>query len=331
VSAAPSRDRQHDAAERLSVSVVVPTFERREQLLRTLAPLRRDPGPDEIVVVVDGGRDGSLESVEALASEDDRFTPLFVENRGLVLARVVGAERARGDIVLFLDDDVIPSFGLAGGHALRHAERDGLVVLGYMPTLLPPRRRPGQFPAYLYAYEYERRTRAWERDPGEMLRSFWAGNHSLRRADFLEVTAGIDRPISYHEDLDFGLRCLAAGLEGVFDRSLMARHEHRHGPAAFERDAARSGTGLWRIHARDPERMPAPTPERLEAGLPAPARALLAAARRPGWEPAVLAALRGLVRLAGRCHAYRVEDLAAEMLRRCLQQRAIAAAANGVP
>jgi GT2 family glycosyltransferase len=324
-------ERRRDAAERLSVSVVVPTFQRREQLLRTLAPLRADLGVDEIVVVVDGARDGSLESAEALASEDDRLVPLFIENRGLALARRAGAERARGDVCVFLDDDVVPAFGLAQGHARRHAAREGLVVLGYMPILLPPRRRPGQYPTYLYAYEYERRTREWERDPAQTLRGFWAGNHSLRRADFLAVTAGIDDPIVYHEDLDFGLRCLEAGLEGVFDRSLMARHEHRHGPAAFERDAARSGTSLWRIHARDPERMPAPTPARLEAGLPAPARALLAAARRPGWGPAVERALRGLVRLAGRCHAYRVEDLAAEMLRRCLQQRAVAAATSGAP
>jgi GT2 family glycosyltransferase len=317
--------------ERLSVSVVVPTFERRERLPRVLEPLRADPGPDEIVVVV-SAPDGSLEVVEAIAREDPRFAPVFVEeDSGLVLARVAGAERARGDVVLFLDDDVIPSFGLARGHAARHAGRPRAVVLGYMPILLPPRRRPGEYATYAYAYAYERRTREWERDPAQTLRAFWAGNHSLRRADFLAVTAGIDDPIVYHEDLDFGLRCLEAGLEGVFDRSLMARHEHRHGPAAFERDAARSGTGLWRIHARDPERMPAPTPERLEAGLPAPARALLAAARRPGWEPAVVGALRGLVRLAGRCHAYRVEDLAAEMLRRCLQQRAIAAAASGAP
>ncbi|NUT54404.1 MAG: glycosyltransferase, partial [Thermoleophilia bacterium] len=54
--------------DELTVSVIIPSYNRREQLLRTLSPLVRDPGAHEIVVVNDGGTDGSLEAVRALAA-----------------------------------------------------------------------------------------------------------------------------------------------------------------------------------------------------------------------------------------------------------------------
>lgn len=310
----------------LTVSVVIPSYNRREQLLRSLSPLVRDPGAHEIVVVNDGGTDGSLEAVRALAAEAPRVRVLDIPNGGQRRARLEGAREATGDVVLFLDDDVVPGFGLAAGHGLRHAERPGLVVLGYMPIVLPARRRAGLYPSYLYASEYERRADAWERDQGETLRGFWAGNHSLRREDFLAVMAGDAPPLTYHDDLDFGLRCLAHGLEGRFDRSLVARHEHRRDPAGFERDAARSGADLWHVHRRHPARVPEPTPRQMAAGLPRPARALLAVAVTGPGGRVVAAALRGFAAAAGRLGAFRAEELAGEMLRRCVQQAAIAEA-----
>ena len=312
--------------EGLTVSVIIPSYNRREQLLRTLSPLVRDPGAHEIVVVNDGGTDGSLEAVHALAATDPRVRALDVPNGGQRQARLTGARAATGEVVLFLDDDVVPGFGLAAGHALRHAERPGLVVLGYMPILLPARRRAGLYPSYLYASEYERRADAWERDPGETLRGFWAGNHSLRREDFLAVMAGDTPPLTYHDDLDFGLRCLAHGLEGRFDRSLVARHEHRRDPDGFERDAARSGADLWHVHCRHPARVPEPTPRQMAAGLPLPARAMLALAATGTGGRGIAAALRAFTAVTGRLGAFRAEELAGEMLRRCVQQAAIAEA-----
>ena len=58
--------------------------------------------------------------------------------------------------MLSLDQDVVAHEGLVSGHAARHAQAPGRVVLGYMPTVRPP-RRPGSFVIERYADEYERR------------------------------------------------------------------------------------------------------------------------------------------------------------------------------
>ena len=49
-----------------SVSVVVPTFNGAPLLERILRPLLDDPAASEVIVVVDGSRDGSFDLVERL-------------------------------------------------------------------------------------------------------------------------------------------------------------------------------------------------------------------------------------------------------------------------
>lgn len=92
-------------------SIVIPTRDRRESLLRCLEALgRQDPGagPFEVVVVDDGSRDGTAEAAEAPA----RPFPLRVLRRGApggpCAARNEGAAAAAGEFLAFLDDDVVP-------------------------------------------------------------------------------------------------------------------------------------------------------------------------------------------------------------------------------
>ena len=97
----------------------------------------RDPAAAEIVVVVDGSSDGSIELLEQLSRSQPRLRPFFMENRGLNAAVQAGVERATSEIVLILDDDLVASPGLASAHARHHRAAPNLVVLGYSPVLSP--------------------------------------------------------------------------------------------------------------------------------------------------------------------------------------------------
>ena len=55
-----------------TTSVVIPTHGRRALLADVLAPVLADPATAEVVVVVDGCDDGSLEFVAGLRRDDDR-------------------------------------------------------------------------------------------------------------------------------------------------------------------------------------------------------------------------------------------------------------------
>ena len=300
----------------VATSVVLPTRDRAGGLHRIVAPLLADPAAHEVVVVVDGSRDGSRAVVEGLARADPRVRPVWLDGRGEMAARQAGAEAARGDVLVFVDDDVLAGTALVTGHARHHAARGGLVVLGYMPV---PETAEG-FASRLYRREYEERCSTYERDPSNVLLHLWAGNFSMRRSDCLAVGLADDAyDERYHPDTDFGLRCLAAGLEGRFDRRLRASHLHRRALPEFTRDARSQGAArvlLRELHG------PAPLPRNaFETGLPGPARRVVRLARRPRATTLLRALLGAGVGGAGRLRAAAVEDACARILRRIEQQR----------
>jgi GT2 family glycosyltransferase len=308
-----------------SVSVVMPTYRRSELLPSVIAPVLVDDATTELMVVVDGTHDGSLELLERHARHDARLRPMLVEHGGAARARQVGVERATGEVVLLLDDDVIAGPNLVAGHARRHAEGSGLVVVGTMPVRLDGLARRGNFTAYLYAHEYERFSAAYETDPNRVLLWLWGGNISIRRDDALRV--GLESPsrrrYDYHEDRDFGLRCRRAGLIGVYDPPLRAEHLHTRSLAAFLRDARRQGRDDVRLH-RDHRDLIGPFDMAAEeANLGLSFRLAVRLSRIGVIGVLEMTALRLVLRAAGWLGWFRLETRAAVILRRIEQRRAI--------
>jgi O-antigen biosynthesis protein len=94
-----SRQRQHPM-----VSVIVCTYNGGRTLRECLEGLRRMNYPNyEVIIVNDGSTDNT-----ALIASDYPFQLITTANQGLSNARNTGAEVARGEIVVYLDDDAIP-------------------------------------------------------------------------------------------------------------------------------------------------------------------------------------------------------------------------------
>jgi GT2 family glycosyltransferase len=92
-----------DATRWLSVSVVIPTYNRAALLPRALASALGQCAPgDEIIVVDDGSTD---ETEQAIAPFRDRIQYLKVANGGAGKARNIGVRRAKNALVAFLDSD----------------------------------------------------------------------------------------------------------------------------------------------------------------------------------------------------------------------------------
>jgi glycosyltransferase involved in cell wall biosynthesis len=299
--------------------VVVPTHNRRASLSRVVPSILADPATTELVVVSDGDAE-SFELLRGWAVEDRRLEPLLVPHGGQAAAREAGACSATGEVLLFLDDDTVATPRLVEGHARHHAGGLGLVVLGYAPTVTPTPRRPGDVATFLYAREYERSWSRLEREQGAILHNLWGANLSIRRADALRI--GLRSPLSelYHEDRDFGLRCLEDGLRGHVDRSLVAWHLHTRPLAAFLADARKQGAGRRLLHDRHPEVLGPMPAWAFEEGLPLPARWLIRSTRQPLARRVVGSLLFVVTRVAGRVRVFRAETAGAKLLRRIEQQ-----------
>lgn len=305
-----------------SISVAMATHNRRELLPRVLAPLLEDHATSEIVVVVDGSRDGSFELLEELAFRDARVRPVLIPPSGRSRAQQAAIDRTSGEVVLLLDDDVVGDPGLVTGHAAHHARARSVVLVGYMPPVLPPERAPGQFATFQYAREYEYTCAAYERDPRQVLLNLWGGNVSLRRADLERVPLHADDQALYHSDRDFGLRCLKTGLTGIFDRSLSARHIYSRSLGEFVRDARLQGKGHFRVHQLHRDVIGELDLGVFVADAKPRTRLVIRSARSPLVRPLVTAGLRVLVKLAGSAQRFPLETRAALLLRLIEQQGA---------
>jgi len=305
-----------------TVSVVIATHQRRSRLQRAVEPLLADPDLLEVVVVVDGSRDGSIELLEEMSERDDRLKPLFNENRGDIGARYAGVEAAQGDVIIILDDDEVARGGLARGHAAHHAGAERKVVAGYYPTTLPAQRTADNFATFVYDVHYEAACREYERDPDSILLRLQGGHFSMRRDDYLRVGREWWTNVhGYHSDLDFGVRCLRDGLTGVFDRSLVVDHEYHRPLGPFLADARSSGVNRSMVHWLHPDLLGPMAADHYERGLPAFARAVVRSARRPRAEGLWRRLLYRAVVAFGRLRLFKLQTRSAQLLRRIEHQR----------
>ncbi|WP_225206448.1 glycosyltransferase family 2 protein [Novosphingobium huizhouense] len=210
-----------------AISIVVPSHNRRDLLAALFAALAAQaPGTPafEVIVVADGCRD---DTVAWLGAQREDFVHRVIETpgRGPAFARNRGAELARGAILLFLDDDVMPSPGLVSAHAAMHRREAGTAVIGPYP----PWPHPGEdiFRARIRASWLEHF--AALRRPGHRFgfRDLLTGNLSIARSLWREM-GGLDEAFARaREDHELGVRLIREGVPIRYcDEAFAWHHEH---------------------------------------------------------------------------------------------------------
>jgi glycosyltransferase involved in cell wall biosynthesis len=125
----------------ISASVVVCTRSRADRLTGCLAHLSDQVpagvgGEVEVVIVDNGSTDRTADVAAAWCTQDPGRRRLVAEPvAGLSRARNRGIAVARGDVVLFLDDDAVAPRGWVAAHLAAY-ERDPLVVAVGGPVVL---------------------------------------------------------------------------------------------------------------------------------------------------------------------------------------------------
>ncbi len=120
------------------LSVVIPTYNKKEMLARTLSALaqQRVACDWEIVVVDDGSTDGTDELLAARSGEEGSRLRVAKPGRNLgrAGARNLGIQSARGRWVLFLDDDIVVPADLLSAHLALLQENPGCGTIGCVRT-----------------------------------------------------------------------------------------------------------------------------------------------------------------------------------------------------
>jgi glycosyltransferase involved in cell wall biosynthesis len=206
-----------------SLSVVVPTYNRRSMLTRLLTGLATQTAAFdafEVVVISDGSTDGTNELLAEAAYPFTLRSIIFDASRGPAEARNQGVAVARGALVLFLDDDVVPSAQLIAEHLSAHAaHREEVVVLG--PLLAPPEADITLWVRWELAM-FAKQYRAFAAQPAAG-RQFWTGNASAARAQVI-AAGGFNSRLRRFEDIELGYRLADRGLRFVFNPRASGSH-----------------------------------------------------------------------------------------------------------
>ncbi|MFL5950539.1 MAG: glycosyltransferase family 2 protein [Gaiellaceae bacterium] len=183
----------------MRLSAIVPATDKPVQLERVVSAIRAaDDAPDDVIIVDEAPQAGPA------------------------AARNLGAARAAGDVLVFVDSDVVPhTDAFQRIRAAFAAEPELAAIFGSYDDAPPETGAVSGFRNLLHHYIHQQ-------SPGEAS-TFWAGLGAIRREVFL-AAGGFDAeryPRASIEDIELGLRLARGGVRMRLDPALQGTHLKR--------------------------------------------------------------------------------------------------------
>ena len=231
-------------------SVVIPTHNRLEMLLRVLDGLKRQVGapPFETIVVDDGSTDDTASVLSARTDITFRSQP----NAGPGKARNEGVKLAKGMFVVFIGDDTVPEEHFLAEHARVHrASNDDplLACVGY--TGWPPGDRVTAFMDYINDFGLQFGYKLIKDGDIIPFNFFYTSNLSLDRNLLLDHPFDTTFPSAAWEDIELAYRLDSKGLKLRYNAKAITRHYHPMTVDSFARrqyTVGKSGAIFYRKH-----------------------------------------------------------------------------------
>ncbi|MBD3327740.1 glycosyltransferase [Candidatus Peregrinibacteria bacterium] len=245
----------------MQISIIITTYNRSEKLKDCLKSYMKQSLPKnklEIIVVDDGSKDDTKDIVKKY--KNVRY--VYQKNSGQGIARNNGIDKANGEIVLFGQDDIVPSKDFVEQHLkfhLRYPEKKfavlgftawhpGLKVNQYMKWMTNGSSIFGMFGGHQFAYEkLKNKTDA-------NYNFFYTSNISLKRV--LLEKYPFDPSFSGYgwEDIELGYRLYKkAGLIIKYNPNAIAYHDHEMNENDLKKRMKSIGKAAWIFHKKYPE------------------------------------------------------------------------------
>lgn len=197
------------------ISIVIPTYGREQVLIDTLEALLKLPEPAYEIILVDQTPVHEAEVLGRLEywSEKKAIRWLKQAEPSIPKAMNRGALEARGELLLFLDDDIVPDANLLRAHKQSQEVRGGGIIAG---RVLQP----------WHGDDHDSDT--FTGTTAELKEEFIGCNFSIQR-ERLAALGGFDenfKGAAYQYEREFADRLLVAGGRIWYEPAALIRHLH---------------------------------------------------------------------------------------------------------
>lgn len=208
----------------MKISVVIPSYNPTVKLSATLDKLVPQAELiDELIVIIDNSNYLDFgKSLEEKYAALLKIKVISQPNSGRAVARNRGMELSSGDIIVFLDDDMLAENDLIKKHIEYHEKNPGVIISGN--GYRNPADATYDFGKFLISVE--KKWKKYDTDLHEITLKkfdFTACNMSLPKSIFQKLN-GFDSRFSDSEDFDFAIRAINQNIKIIYDSRVLAWH-----------------------------------------------------------------------------------------------------------
>ena len=221
----------------MKASIIIPTKDKLSRLRLTLRGLEHQMTDDvEIIVVFDGCKPEMIEQFQELQFAFDPISIICEQNVGRSAARNLGISKARGEMIIFLDDDRVPGPSFIQQHIAGQSSTPCVLLGERLDSLaseeeiealfmsVSPAEQLDFLQARVVKKGLEKKLPLKPTGPLNWL-TFFTGNVSVPREALLRSGLFDENFKGWgHEDIDLGIRLSGEGLAFRQDSSILTYH-----------------------------------------------------------------------------------------------------------
>lgn len=208
-----------------AISIIVPTYNAESTIKKCLMSILEDKGQDiEVIALIDGGTDNSLDICNEISKIDDRLKVIYQENQGLFIARKNGIKNSTGKYIMFVDSD---------DYMINNSiEKMREIIQKYSPDLIRFRymKNNKEYEQYKYFEQQEKYVKKEEFKKliypmfisGYMLNAMWT--NCIKREYLENINLDKYTNILYGEDLMYNLEIFSNIQNAVFLEDVLYRY-----------------------------------------------------------------------------------------------------------
>ncbi len=203
--------KMNERGKNIQVSVIIPTYNRANIIKKVIERLSDQTYPSDKyeVIIVDDGSVDDTERIVRSANASCSLKYFKQERKGASAARNHGIKRARGEIIVFIDSDILVNRSFVEDHMGYHHQQNGIIVRG----------------AVINVENIDNLTNEKMKLTDISLAFFATTNTSIRK-EYL-VRAGLfDEDFREYgwEDLELGIRLRKQGLKVITNKKAVGYH-----------------------------------------------------------------------------------------------------------